>query len=124
MSRRGAVVGGQWMLVAACLLAAGCGGGRQTLRGDPFGEFQDDQVRLTVHNNDYRDAVIYAVWNGYKDRVGMVTGTRSQTFAMKWKSEWIRVQVSFIGDNEEQTSDQIPVTPGDHLDYVILGTVH
>ncbi len=122
MSMHDAVPGRRWTLLAACLLAAACGG-RQAVQGDPFGGADRDEVLLTVHNNDFRDAVIYAYWNGFKDRVGMVIGHKSQTFQMKWKGEWIQVQVEFIGDNDSQLSDRIGVTQGDHLDYVILGHV-
>jgi len=104
----------------ACLFSMACGGGRQAVRTDPFGGTGTDEVLLTVHNNDFRDAVIYAYWNGFKERVGTVTGTRSQTFRMTWKSEWIQLQVDFIGSSADRVSDRIDVTQGDHLDYVIL----
>ena len=113
-SRRAVVV------FLGCAVFAACGG-KPVLTGNPYENPGADDVLLTVHNNDFRDAVIYAYWNGFKDRVGMVTGTTSKTFRMKWKSEYIQLQVDFIGSQADQVSGQIDVTQGDHLDYVILG---
>ena len=106
--------------IAACVVLAACGGGRRITRADPFNPGASEEVLLTVHNNDFRDAVIYAYWNGLKERVGSVTGTTTQTFRMKWKGEWIQLGVDFIGTNGQTMSDRIGVTQGDHLDYVIL----
>jgi hypothetical protein len=109
-------------LAALAVASSACAGSRQTVRADPFGAGTSEQVLLTVHNNDFRDAVVYAYWNGLKQRVGMVTGTKSQTFTLRWQGEWIELGIDFIGTVGETRSERIGVTQGDHLDYVILGT--
>lgn len=76
-------------------------------------------VQLTVENNDFRDASIYASWNGMRERVGMVTGKTRETFEMRWRSEQVRLEVDFIGGGGFW-SDVIEVYEGDHLNFVIL----
>ena len=93
-----------------------------TARTDsPFraGGEQDENVLLTVDNGDFRDATIYAYWNGMKDRVGMVVGKTSETFRMRWRSEAIRLEVDFVGGGGYRT-DIVDVWAGDHLNFQIL----
>ena len=81
-----------------------------------------DEVLLTVENNDFRDASIYALWNGVRKRVGSVTGKTSETFRMQWQSEEIQLQVDFLGSNsDDYISERVPVIQGDHLNFVIMG---
>ena len=89
---------------------------------DPFDRAveQRDDVLLTVQNNDFRDASIYAIWNGVRRRVGSVTGMTSETFRMTWMSEEIQLAIDFVGGGG-YTSERVPVTQGDHLDFVIMG---
>ncbi|MGE0160924.1 MAG: hypothetical protein AB7T31_16095 [Gemmatimonadales bacterium] len=89
---------------------------------DPFsarGAGSED-VLLTVQNNDFRDASIYALWNGVRRRVGSVTGMTSETFRMEWRSEEIQLAIDFVGGGD-YVSERVPVTQGDHLDFVIMG---
>lgn len=80
---------------------------------------EDQTVRVTVQNNDFRDAAIYAEWNSVgRRRVGMVTGKTSETFTMQWQSEVVRFDVDFV-PGSGFTSDAIDVYEGDHLDFVI-----
>jgi hypothetical protein len=107
--------------VALALFLGGCAAGApQTQpRADPFSAAPSDQVLLTVQNNDFRDASIYALWNGVKRRVGSVTGMTSQTFRMTWQSEEIQLEIDFVGGGG-YVSERVPVTQGDHLDFVIM----
>ena len=69
-SSRLAVVSSLVLILGGC--AAGAPG--TSTRVDPFAaDRQSDEVLLTVQNNDFRDASIYAVWNGVRKRVGSVT---------------------------------------------------
>lgn len=89
---------------------------------DPFvasGPEQGEEVLLTVENNDFRDANIFAFWDGVRDRVGFVTGKTSRTFRMKWRSERVQIGVDFVGRGG-QRSGNVDVWPGDHLNYVIM----
>ncbi len=111
-----------WVL-ALILMVGGCATGAPGSQPsvDPFdtaGAGSDD-VLLTVLNNDFRDASIYAIWNGVKRRVGSVTGMTSQTFRMSWRGEEIQLEIDFVSGNGYM-SERVPVTQGDHLDFVIM----
>jgi hypothetical protein len=87
---------------------------------DPFsGGAANEEVLLTVQNNDFRDASIYVYWNGVRDRVGEVTGKTSETFRMSWRSERVELGIDFVGGGGYR-SESIDVTQGDHLNFVIL----
>lgn len=104
--------------LAVVSTAAGCFG---TRTGDsPFrsGQTGDERVMLTVHNNNYRDATIYAYWNGVRDRIGMVIGKTEETFTMRWRSEEIQLEVDFVGGGGYRT-EIVSVFRGDHLDFRI-----
>lgn len=103
-------------LVLALTVAA-CAGRRANLLRTAGRSEQ--KVLLTVENNDFRDAAIYAHWNGLRDRVGMVVGKTTQTFEMTWRNNEIQFQVDFIGGGGFW-SDRIDVWEGDHLSFVIL----
>jgi hypothetical protein len=77
-------------------------------------------VQLTVQNNDFKDATVYAVWEGMaRRRIGMVTGKTSATFTFDWVSHVMYIEADFIA-GEGFTSDAIEVWEGDHLDLVIM----
>lgn len=78
-----------------------------------------DEVLLTVENNDFRDATIYVLWNGARRRAGTVTGKTSETFRMEWRSEWVQLEVDFLGGGG-YTTERVDVVQGDHLNFVIM----
>jgi len=112
--------------VLAAALAAGCATSQTPDPAtDPFdgGGAGREDVLLTVENNDFRDASIYALWNGVRRRVGSVTGKTSETFRMEWRSEEIQLEIDFLGggSGDDYVSERVPVTQGDHLNFVIMG---
>ncbi len=114
----------RFALLALALLLGGCastpGTGQASV--DPFsdGGAVSDEVMLTVQNNDFRDATIYAIWSGLKRRVGTVTGKTSETFRMDWRSEEVQLEIDYLGGGG-YLSERVPVTQGDHLNFVIMG---
>jgi hypothetical protein len=109
--------------VVALVTLAGCASSPTTRASvDPFGDAGagSEEVLLTVENNDFRDASIYAIWNGVRRRVGSVTGKTSETFRMEWRSEDIQLEIDFLGGGD-YVSERVPVTQGDHLNFVIMG---
>ena len=104
------------LLVAVTLVSCATPRADNVFRSTESG---DEEVLLTVDNNDFRDGTIYAYWNGVKRRVGMVVGKTSETFHMRWRSEQIELEVSFIGGGGFR-SESIPVWEGDHLSWVIM----
>jgi len=106
--------------LALAALVAGCASVQEP-RPDPFSASPtSDEVWLTVENNDFRDATIHAVWNGVRRRVGTVTGKTSETFRMDWRSEDVQLAIDFLGGGG-YLSERVPVTQGDHLNFVIMG---
>jgi hypothetical protein len=106
--------------LTVALATAACASAPIT-RQDPFeGPRSDEEVMLTVHNHDTRNATIYAHWSGLKERIGSVVGMQSATFRMKWRSEQIQLGIEFLGSIGGYRTGTVDVTQGDHLDYVIL----
>ena len=113
--------------VAVVLIAstsAGCASGGPNPFEAPGSGGSDsgyEDVRLTVENRDFRDATIYAYWNTSRRRVGFVVGKTSHTFQMRWLAEEVYLEVDFVGRGGFR-SDVIPVSPGDHLNFLIMPT--
>ena len=77
-------------------------------------------VTVTIQNNDFKDAVIYANWQGStRKRVGLAVGKTSQTFTMEWQSESVQFVADFIAGGTFPF-DIIQVFEGDHLDLIIM----
>ena len=109
--------------VCALLLAATLAGCASTPEGDAFravrGDIGSEDVRITVENVDFRDATVYALWNGVKRRVGFVVGKTTKTFRMRWLSERLQFEVDFVGGGGYR-SESIGALRGDHFNFVIL----
>ncbi|HSH75260.1 MAG TPA: hypothetical protein VLA09_06235 [Longimicrobiales bacterium] len=104
--------------VTLALGSAGCASTQEPR--SPFDRTgTNDQVLLTVENQDFRDATVYVYWNGVKDRAGFVTGKTTRTFEMTWKSEDVVLEVDFVGQGGFY-SERVPVYQGDHLNFVIM----
>jgi hypothetical protein len=101
------------------LLATACA----TRRGptpSPFAEGSQEIVLLTVDNQDYRDATIYADWNGVRQRVGFVIGKTTETFSMPWRDYEVRFAVDFVGGGGLPLGERISVWAGEHIDFIIM----
>jgi hypothetical protein len=114
------------LILVAAALGSGCGTSAEALGGqgpqDPMvaRDKYGSVVQLTVQNNDFKDATVYAVWEGMsRRRIGMVTGKTSATFTFDWVSHKIHIEADFVA-GEGFTSDPIEVWEGDHLDLVIM----
>lgn len=104
--------------LALVMAPTACATGRATENPFRTGRTGDEEVRLTVRNNDYRDATIYAYWNGARDRVGMVVGKTEETFTLRWRGEEIQLEVDFIAGGRYRT-EVVSVYRGDHLEFHI-----
>lgn len=100
------------------LVLAACAG--QSERPNPFSGAGDETIQITVDNQDWRDATLYADWNGVRQRVGMVLGKTTETFRTPWRDYYLRLDVDFIGGGGLPSRDAIQVQAGDHIDYVIM----
>ena len=77
-------------------------------------------VTVTVRNDDFKDAVIYATWRGFnRKRVGLAIGKTSQTFTIEWQPVLLlQFDADFIAGGTVPFGD-MPVNEGDHLDLII-----
>ena len=77
-------------------------------------------VMVTIQNNDFKDATIYANWAGTtRRRGGLSVGKTTQTFDLEWKSEIVQFEADFIA-GRTFTFDPINVREGDHLELIIM----
>ena len=105
-------------LVSLALLLS-CGGRLVQDPLDPAAKF-GSVVQLTIQNNRFNDARIYAEWSGIGRKwVGWVTGKTSETFIFDLESHRIRIEADFIAGGS-YTTDEIGVSGGDHLELVLL----
>ena len=105
-------------LVLLALLLS-CGGRLVQDPLEPVGKF-GSVIQLTIQNNRFNDATIYAEWSGIGRRwVGRVTGKTSETFMFDWKSHSVTIEADFIAGGTFATTE-IEVYGGDHLDLVIM----
>ena len=103
------------LVVALALAVAGCASsGRSVVQSESPG------VELTVENQNFHDAVVYAIWDsGPRTRLGMVTGITTQTFTTSSRgSGEMRVQVDLIAGSNV-ISEPIGVFHGDEIHVVI-----
>ena len=95
--------------------AAGCAPAGAPDPMQPAGE----DVYLTVQNDNYWDARIYANWGGVRERLGLAVGKTTRTFAFRWRRDDVQFDVSFVGDGGWR-SEVVVVYPGDSLELRIL----
>lgn len=103
------------VLLLATLAGACSSSGRPTV-SSVAGE--GDQVQVTVQNQRFNDATIYALWSGSRVRLGLVTGNTTQTFETDWGGPELRFEVDLVGGGDF-TSDALGVDRGDHVELQI-----
>ena len=115
----------RFLMVPVALIAAaiagcahGANGARPQFVRHPG---QGEQVTITTDNQNFLDADVYAVWNGTRDRIGMVTGKTTQTFNVNWRAPDMQMEVHLISGGN-MTTDHISVFQGDNVDLVIPST--
>ena len=80
-----------------------------------------DKVTISVDNQNFLDANVYALWNGQRDRVGMVTGKTAQDFDVSFRNGDLQLEIDLIA-GQTMTSDRISVFEGDNVQLVIPPT--
>lgn len=106
------------MVALLCLGEVACASSHRS--GDILSE-QDvvrDLVLLTVDNQNFKDATIYARWNGERRQIGTVTGKSQHTFELEWRSHRILIEVDFVAGGHYR-SNAMDVDRGDHLKFII-----
>jgi hypothetical protein len=122
--QRGGLVRLGFAIVLA-LATAGCASfsGEETRSGWDVGGDRRETVRLTVTNQNFSDARVYALWNGERRRLGLVTGNSSQTFTMDWRpGATLRIEVDFVAGGSF-VSEGISSWPGETWEFIIPARV-
>ena len=111
------VVFGVALLSTSLLLGCARGSRPTPMFGEAAGS---GSVMVTIQNNDFKDATIYANWQGMaRQRVGLAIGKTSQTFIIEWRADVVQFDADFIAGGRFPF-DPIQVYEGDHLDLVIM----
>lgn len=85
-------------------MAVGCAGNPPPDSGPP--------IVVEVRNNDFRDATVYAIREGERQRLGLVTGKTDESFSIPWRPNFaLRLEVRFLGGGMCATR-QILLEPG------------
>jgi hypothetical protein len=113
--RRPAAVRVRMLVLTLGLAAAGC-----ATAGHAFETGASRDVEVTVENQNFKDAVIYAIWDaGPRGRLGMVTGNTTETFATALRGHGeMRVEIDFIAGDRVVT-EHIGVYEGEQIHVVI-----
>jgi len=86
----------------------------------------DEQIReLTLHviNENFYDATIYAVWSGYRRRLGVVQGQREDTFRFRWAPMELSIEIRLLSVGTT-TTYSLPVDEGDILELRVQPDLH
>jgi hypothetical protein len=112
-SKRIAAVGSRLSIFLVLLAAGACASGGRLVEPREAGA-QD--VQITVENQNFKDAVIYAIWgSGPRNRLGMVTGNTTQTLRTQLRGGGdLRIEVDFIAGDDVVTQS-MGVFQGDHV---------
>ncbi len=107
------------------VIVPGCGllgrGGQRDMGWD-----DDPRVReLTLHviNDNFYDATIYAVWSGYRKRLGVVQGQGEDTFRFRWEPMELSLEIRLLSVGST-TTYSLPVDEGDILELRVQPDLH
>jgi hypothetical protein len=104
------------LLALAVLL--GCGG-----RSAESGPAPENTATLQVENQGFTDMVIYALRDGQRTRLGLVTGNSTQSLTIPsyvlLGSGPIRFLADPVGGTRGPVSEEMPVQPGDVVTLTI-----
>lgn len=103
-----------FLLALAAAAVSSCGGGRSLNPFAPAGE-REEEVRVSVENQNFGDATVYARRGGERIRLGSVTGKSDQTFTVKWRfSLPMEFDIQIIGGQGCRIRP-LTVDPGDKV---------
>lgn len=108
---------GAALLLCACGLVGGAGGGEDEPRPEPI-------LTLHVENQNFYDATLYALSRGGdRQRLGVVGGNNQATFTFRWLQDELRVVIQLLAGGSTAT-EPILVNPGDSLNLIIQPDLH
>jgi hypothetical protein len=111
------------LVVTALLLASASSGcaGRSGPTDNPFDQERGPaQVRIIVINNDFNDATLFALGDGVRRRLGVITGKSEANYLIPWRlSGPMRIEINILAAGS-CTTGEMQVDPGDVLELQIL----
>ena len=103
-------------MASGCATLAGSGGPRS---GWDVANSEERVVQLEVRNQNFKDARVYALWDGERRRLGVVNGNSSQTFRIQWRAgATFRIGVDFVAGGSF-VSGGLSTWPGDTFEFII-----
>lgn len=110
------------LVAAACLTTEGCLWRRQ--RAAPRKqEPPAADVTFQVINHNYLDVVVYVLHDGQRTRIGMVTGSSTQDFALPprllGQAGEIQLYGDPIGSTDFALTELLFVQPGQHIEWTL-----
>ena len=109
----------RFLLVAGCLMIAGCGAGQRTPNPFESGPGGADQIQVRVENLNFNDATLHALTEGARIRMGRVSGKSNGTFRVDWPFvRDLRVEISLLA-SDTYTTPRLTVSPGESIRLMI-----
>jgi len=87
-------------------------------RPAPDAVSNNEPVLLEVNNQNFQDARIYVIWDGFRERAGLVNGNTRQTLRLQSRDGQLRVEVDFVAGGGYVT-DPIQVWRGETIQLII-----
>ena len=103
------------LVLALTLLVCGCA-------SSGFDTRPDNRVQVRVENFNWNDAVVYAVVNGSKMRLGRVRPLGTRTFRVSkayTASHSIQLYVRFTGSGNVFYTPRLPIEAGQQVEFII-----
>ena len=107
-----------FLLAAAIVAAPFASHGHPTLHRAPA--VSAPQVSITVENQNFKDAEVYAVWtDGQRYHLGLSTGNTTKTYTTEYRNSGdLSVEVDFIAGGD-YLSEPIMVNPNEEVHITI-----
>ncbi len=106
------------LVTSSCFLP----GGRSDDDVEPR-EARTRDLTLYVQNQNFYDANLYAVHNGYRERLGFVGGLSDERFTFRWNQLDLRIDIQFVSAGSYLT-EFLLVDEGDVLELRIDPSLH
>ena len=117
-TRRSLLPRGFPALLLIGLTLSGCSMLPRGERPAPDAAPNNEPVFLEVNNQNFQDARIYVIWDGFRERAGLVNGNTRQTLRLQSRDGQLRVEVDFVAGGGYVT-DPIQVWRGETIQLII-----